>query len=117
MEKWQEKLRFRTIKNKFWERLDSTEEEIELREIREITRKKINYIERLETEIKETEELVIEGGSKSIDLLFDLNLEKGFEIDEIMEIEIIIEKLKIPKTTINAIKRLVIPEKYLYRIS
>ena len=85
------------------------EEGIELREIREITRKK-NCIERLETEIKETEELVIKGGSKSIDLLSDLNLEKGIEIDEIMEIEIRLKKLKILNTTINAIKVLVIPE-------
>ena len=46
----------------------------------------------------------------------DLNLEKGIEIDEITEIEIRLQKLKIPKTTTNAIKKLIISEKYLYHM-
>ena len=41
LEKLQEKLRLRKIKYRFWERLNSIEKEMELREI---TRKKISYI-------------------------------------------------------------------------
>ena len=47
-------LRLRTTRNRFWKRSKSIEEE---KESRQITRQKINYIERLETEIKEMEEL------------------------------------------------------------
>ena len=68
MEELHEKLRFRTIKHRFWERPNSIEEEIELRKV---TRKKINEIERLETEIKEMEELNREGESKTTKLLVD----------------------------------------------
>ena len=75
------------------------EEEIELRKI---TRIKTNETERLETEIKEMEELKIEGESKATKLLTDSNFEKGLKIDEIITIEIRLEKLKIPETTINA---------------
>ena len=92
-------------------RLNSTEEEIELREI---TWKKIKRIERLEAEIKEIEELKIKAIEyKSSKLLYDLNFEKGLEIDEIMDIEIRLEKLKIPKTTINVIKELIIVSHFI----
>ena len=53
---------------------------------------------------------------KSSKLLGDLNMEKGIEKEEIKEIELKLEKLKIPKIIINAIRKLVIPEKYLYYI-
>ena len=43
---------------------------------------------------------------KSSKLLGDLNMEKGIEIEEIKEIEINLEKLKIPKTIVNAIRKL-----------
>ena len=43
-------------------------------------------------------------------------MEKGIEIEEIKEIEIKLEKLKIPKTIVNTIKKLIISEKYLYHI-
>ena len=76
----------------FWERLNSIEEEIELREI---IRKKINEIDSLETEIKDVKELKIEGESKATKLLADLNFDKGVQVDEIIEIEIRLEKLKI----------------------
>ena len=39
--------------------------------------------------------MIIEGEFKNTKLLVDLNFEKGLEIDEIMEIEIRLEKLKI----------------------
>ena len=46
----------------FWEKPNSIEEEIELKKI---TRKNINEIDRLEVKIKEMEELKIEGESKA----------------------------------------------------
>ena len=52
-------------------------------------------------------------GSK---LLGNLNIEKGIQIEAIKEIEMELEKLKIPKTRVNTIKNLIISEKYLGRI-
>ena len=49
---------------------------------------------------------------KSFKLLSDLNMEKGFEIEELMQIEMKLEKLKIPATVINRI----ISEKYIHPI-
>ena len=84
--------------------------------LRKITRKKINDIVRLQTEIKEIERLKIEAIElKSSKLLSDLNMEKGIEIEEIREIEIKLEKLKIPKTIATTIKKLIITEKYLHK--
>ena len=94
--------RFRTTKNRFCGRSESIEEEMELRKI---TRKKINTIERLETDLTKMGELKLK---REFKLVVDLNFEKGLEIDEIMETEIRLEKLKIPKTTINAIKKSII---------
>ena len=51
---------------------------------------------------------------KSSKLLRDLNMEKGIEIEQIKEIEIKLEKLKIPKTIVNTIRKLITSEKYLY---
>ena len=48
-------------------------------------------------------------------LLTDLNMGKGFEIDEIKKIEIKLEELKLPKV-VNTIRESIIPEKYLYHI-
>ena len=101
--KLDENLRFRRIRNKFQGRSDSSDEEEKI-ELREITRKKINGIDKLEKGIKQVEELNIEGESKTTKLLMDLYSEKGCVIDEMIVIEIKLEKLKIPKTTINAIK-------------
>ena len=42
--------------------------------------------------------MIIEGEFENTKLLVDLNFEKGLEIDEIMEIEIRLEKLKISET-------------------
>ena len=47
----------------------------------------------------------------------DLNFEKGLEIDEIMEIEIRLEKLKISEITINEVEKSIIPNNYLHFIS
>ena len=114
MKRLNEKLRFGTIKNRFWVRVNNIEEGIE---VIEITRIKIKRIERIETEIKEIEELKLKTTEyKRSKLLSDLNFEKGLEIDEAVEIEIRLGKLKIAKTTINAIKELIIPGKYLYHI-
>ena len=52
-------------------------------------------------------------GSK---LLGNLNIEKGIQTEAIKEIEMELEKLKIPKTIVNTIKNLIISEKYLGRI-
>ena len=65
----------------------------------------MRQIDRLETKIKEMEELKTEGESKATKLLADLNFEKGLTIDEIIVIDIKLGKLKIPETTINAIKK------------
>ena len=48
--------------------------------------------------------------------LGNLNIEKGIQIEAIKEIEMELEKLKIPKTIVNTIKNLIISEKYLGRI-
>ena len=48
------KLNFSAIKNRFWVRPNSIKEELRLRKI---TRKKINEIDRLETKIKQIENL------------------------------------------------------------
>ena len=83
---------------------------------REITRKKINEIEKLKTEIKEMKILKIEAIKlKSSKLLSDLNIEKVFEMEEIKEIETTPEKLKIPTTMINTIKKSLISE-YMHDI-
>ena len=82
-------------------RPNSINEELKLRKI---TRKKINEIEGLETEIKEMKELKIQVIKlKSSKLLGDLNVEKGIEIEEIKDIGMKLEKLKIPTTMINTI--------------
>ena len=52
-------------------------------------------------------------GSK---LLGNLNIEKGIQIEAIKEIEMELEKLKIPKTIVDTIKKLIISEKYFGRI-
>ena len=48
---------------------------------------------------------------KSSKLLYDLDMEKGIEIEEVKEIE-----LKTPKTIANTIKKIIISGKYMYRI-
>ena len=53
---------------------------------------------------------------KTSKLLEDINMEKRIEIEEIKEIERKLEKLKIPKTIVNIIKKIIISEKYLYQI-
>ena len=118
MEKLHEKIWIRTIKNRFWERCDSIEKETEQRELRKITTKKGNVTGRLEAEIKEVEEIKIEAIEyKGLKLLDGLNLEKGIEVDEIIEAEIRLEKLKRSEATTNAIKKSIIANKYLHLIS
>ena len=61
----------------------------------------------MKTETKGVEGLKIETIEyKSSKLLGDLNMERGIEIEEIKEIEINLEKPKIPKTIVNAIRKL-----------
>ena len=52
LELLEENLRLRTLRNRFWGRYNSIEEEIELRKH---TRKKIDSIEKLKTELEEWE--------------------------------------------------------------
>ena len=55
-------------------------------------------MERLETETKEMEKLKIEMiECKSFNLIYDLNIEKEFEIEKLKEKEIKLEKLKMSK--------------------
>ena len=78
--------------------------------LRKITRKKINEIQKLEVEIKDMKKSKIEMiEGKCLKLLGSSNMGKEIEIEEIKEIEIKLEKLKIPKTIFNTIK------KYLYQ--
>ena len=53
---------------------------------------------------------------KSSKLLGDLNMEKEIKIEEIKEIEIKLEELKIPTTIVSTIKNSIIPEKHLCHI-
>ena len=53
---------------------------------------------------------------KSSKLLGDLNMDKRFEMEEIKEIETKIDRLKIPKTIVNTIKKLIISEEYMHHI-
>ena len=72
-------------------------------------------MERLEIEIKQIEELKTKTTEYKISKsLYDLNFERGREIDEMMEIEVKPEELKVPITRITVVKELMIPEKYLY---
>ena len=43
-------------------------------------------------------------------------MEKGIEIERIKKIEMKLEKLKVSKTIVNAVRKLVISEKYLHYI-
>ena len=105
----QENLKFGTLRNRFWGRPSSIEEEIELRKM---TGKTIDDIERLETEIKGIKKMEFTG----VKLIEVLNFEKRLEIDEMLKIEIRLEKLGISEKTINAIKNLIIPKEYLYPV-
>lgn len=69
------------LNKRFSRRPNSINKQLKLREI---TRKFINEIEKLETEIKVIKELKAEAIElKSSKLLSDLNVEKGIEIEEI----------------------------------
>ena len=84
-------------------RSDRIEEGIELRKI---TRKRINKIKRLKTQIEEIKEIEIEATEyNGLELLYDLNIEKGLIIEETNKIEAKMEKLKIPKRVIDIITK------------
>ena len=109
LEELERSLNFTAMKIRFWGKPNNFREELRLKEI---TRKRMNEIKK---EIKEMKRLKIK--LKSFKLLSDLNIEKGIEIEKIMEIEIKLEKLKMPMTMINTIKKSVISEKYMHQIS
>ena len=74
-------------------------------------------IDEFETEIKNTLELKIETIEfTSYKLLYDLNMEKGLEIERIKKTVINLEKLKIPKTIVDTTRKSIIPKKYLCHI-
>ena len=102
-------LNFAAMKIRFWGKPNNFREELRLKEI---TRKRMNEIKK---EIKEMKRLKIK--LKSFKLLSDLNIEKGIEIEKIMEKEIKLERLKMPMAMINTIKKSVISEKYMHQIS
>ena len=109
LEELERSLNFAAMKIRFWGKPNNFREELRLKEI---TRKRMNEIKK---EVKEMKRLKIK--LKSFKLLSDLNIEKGIEIEKIMEIEIKLEKLKMPMTMINTIKKSVISEKYKHQIS
>ena len=100
-------LRFRTTKNRFSNSLNSIKKETKLRELRKITTKGINNRDRLETEVKEKEELQMQRESEATKLLADLNIGKIL-VDELLEIETRPERLEIPRQTVKAIKKSII---------
>ena len=85
MERLDVKLRLVTLKTRSFKSLNIIEKEVELRELREITRKKINNIEKLKTGNKQIEELQIEGESEATRLLADLYIEEDIEIDKLLK--------------------------------
>ena len=96
LEELERSLNFVAIKDEFWGRANSIKEKLKLEKN---NKKKIDELEKLETELEEMKQLKIEMiEDKSSKLLGDLNMEKRIEIEEIKEIEIKLEKLKIPKT-------------------
>ena len=101
-------LNFLAIKIRFWGGSNGIKERLRLREI---TWKKINETEKLETETKERKRLKLQAMHLKISkLLGILNSEREIETEEIKEIEINLEKLKIPKTVVSRIKKLIISE-------
>ena len=109
LEELERSLNFAAMKIRFWGKPNNFREELRLKEI---TRKRMNEIKK---EIKEMKRLKIK--LKSFKLLSDLNIEKGIEIEKIMEKEIKLERLKMPMAMINTIKKSVISEKYMHQIS
>ena len=79
-------LRFRTTKNRFSNSLNSIKKETKLRELRKITTKGINNRDRLETEVKEKEELQMQGEAEATKLLADSNIGKIL-VDELLAID------------------------------
>ena len=99
LELLEEELRIIRLRNRFLGRpnkirCNSIEEEIDLRRQ---TKKKIDNIEKLKEEVKESE-------FKSVKILQDLNYEKYDEVVEIAKIELKLERLGISKKSINFFK-------------
>ena len=62
--------------------------------------------------LKFTKTLNLLRDTKTFKLLYDLNFEKGIEIDEIKKIEAKLEKLKIVKRVIGTIKKSIITNEF-----
>ena len=102
-------LKFLTLKCRFFKCLNDYEEE---RKAREMTRKIMEEINIFETKIKKIGELIIDTIEYDYDkLIDDFKMKKGLEPKKIKKIEIKLEKLRISKTIIDAIKKSVISEK------
>ena len=105
MELLQEYLNFLTLKNRYWGRSNSFREEIELKEK---TEKRIDEIEKLgrKKEIKLEKIFIID--DEAIDLLIELNIDKRDIQEQLIFIDIKLEKLKISEKTIKAIRSQII---------
>ena len=95
LELLEEKLRIRTLKNRFLGKPNKIEEEIDLRRQ---TKNNIDNIEELKEEVKEWE-------FKSVKILQVLNYEKYDEIVETAKIELKLGRLGILKKSIDSFKK------------
>ena len=86
----------------FWKRPCIIEKE---NKFKNVTKKKIGKLDRLETELKEKEELKYIEHHKNDELLSDLDYNKKDILHEILLKEIKLEKLGISEIAINAIKK------------
>ena len=102
----QQELRVKALRNRFLRKSNETEEEIEWREQ---TKKKIDNIEELKKRAEEWE-------FKSVKTLQDLNYEKYDEIVELAKVELKLERSGISKISIDKLKKLIIPKKYLHLV-
>ena len=95
-----------TLTNKFYERSNNVEEEIDLRRQ---TKKKLDNLEELKEEVKEWE-------FKSVKKLQGLNYAKNDEIVEIEKIELKLKRLRVSKESISFFKKSIIPKKCLHLV-
>ena len=102
----QEELRIITLRNRFLQRPNKVEEEIDLRRQ---TKKKIDNIEELKEEVDVWE-------VKCVKKLQELNYKKYDEVADIAKIELKLQRLRISKKLINFLKKSIITKNYLHLV-
>ena len=102
----QEELRIITLRNRFLQRPNKVEEEIDLRRQ---TKKKIDNIGELKEEVDVWE-------VKCVKKLQELNYKKYDEVADIAKIELKLQRLRISKKLINFLKKSIITKNYLHLV-